>query len=506
MNIPTNYRASAWLLVSVMGIALAQNAAAQEAVSFQGRLVDDGAPVNGTHSLTFRFWQDMSSGSPLGSVTASDVPIQDGLFSANVHVDPNWAIAPGHFWSVAVDGTELSPRIESTAVPRALSATTLDGIVSVEYPEGPNGHPAVVAGSGHTLTPSSPGSTIAGGRSNSVDGLLSRIGGGTANSIVGHYGSIGGGRDNLVDDAYSGTIAGGVQNRVSGDRAFIGGGSLNTATGNRAVTVGGDDNHNAGAFGFLGGGTANQLAGEFASLLGGRNNRVAGDYSVVLGGRDTGVFADYGLAFGSQAIVNHRQSIVFSASDQRVESTAPSQFLIDAPGGVGVNQQSPQDTLDVNGTTRTKVLRITGGSDLAETFPSSGDCTIKPRPGMVLSIDPDNPGALRVTRDSYDRRVAGVYSGANGLGTGMVMGQEGCVLTGHGTGRLPVAMTGRVWVYVDESAGRVAPGDRLTTSGVKPGYAMKVTDNARSVGAVIGKAMTPVDPESGMALVLVNLQ
>jgi hypothetical protein len=125
---------------------------------------------------------------------------------------------------------------------------------------------------------------------------------------------------------------------------------------------------------------------------------------------------------------------------------------------------------------------------------------------MVLSIDPDHPGALRVATEAYDPRVAGVYSGGNGLPTGMIMGKEGCDLTAPGEDRLPLAMTGRVWVYADESNGAIVPGDRLTTSGLKPGHAMKVTDAARADGSVIGKAMTRVDVSTGMVLVLVNLQ
>lgn len=161
-----------------------------------------------------------------------------------------------------------------------------------------------------------------------------------------------------------------------------------------------------------------------------------------------------------------------------------------------------------NGRTEMRVLSITGGADLAEHFAvSPAESTeLAPKPGMVLSIDPDHPGALRVATDAYDTRVAGVYSGGNGLPTGMIMGKQGCVLTAPGEDKLPLAMTGRVWVYADESNGVITPGDRLTTSGHKPGHAMKATEAARADGAVIGKAMTGVDAKTGMVLVLVNLQ
>jgi hypothetical protein len=73
-------------------------------------------------------------------------------------------------------------------------------------------------------------------------------------------------------------------------------------------------------------------------------------------------------------------------------------------------------------------------------------------------------------------------------------------------GRHPVALTGRVYAYVDADAGGpVAPGDLLTTAD-EPGHAQRVSDHARASGAVIGKAMTALEKGKGLVLVLVNLQ
>jgi hypothetical protein len=67
-------------------------------------------------------------------------------------------------------------------------------------------------------------------------------------------------------------------------------------------------------------------------------------------------------------------------------------------------------------------------------------------------------------------------------------------------------MTGRVWVYVDASSRAVEPGDLLTTA-ERPGYAMVVRDYRKAQGAIIGKAMTGLKRgETGMVLVVVNLQ
>ncbi|MFH1111344.1 MAG: hypothetical protein V1790_19425 [Planctomycetota bacterium] len=142
------------------------------------------------------------------------------------------------------------------------------------------------------------------------------------------------------------------------------------------------------------------------------------------------------------------------------------------------------------------VLEITGGGDLAEKFPVSE----KVEAGMVVEIDPNNPGQLRLARGVYNRRVAGVVSGANGLSAGAILGN----LPGSENSP-PIALTGRVWVHCDASNGAIQPGDLLTTSDT-PGHAMKATDHSKAQGAVLGKAMTSLSESRGLVLVLVTLQ
>jgi len=72
-------------------------------------------------------------------------------------------------------------------------------------------------------------------------------------------------------------------------------------------------------------------------------------------------------------------------------------------------------------------------------------------------------------------------------------------------GNHPVALTGRVWCYVDAETAPVVPGDLLTTSDV-PGHAMKAMDHAQAQGAIVGKAMTRLNHGRGLVLVLVSLQ
>jgi hypothetical protein len=149
-----------------------------------------------------------------------------------------------------------------------------------------------------------------------------------------------------------------------------------------------------------------------------------------------------------------------------------------------------------DGTVAVKVLEITG-ADLAEKFPTTETL----EPGTVVEIDPDNPGQLRKARGAYNKRVAGVVAGANGLSKGIILGN----LEGS-ENHTPIAMSGRVWVHADATHEAIEPGDLLTTSDT-PGHAMKASDPSRAHGAVLGKAMTRLEKgKTGMVLVLVNLQ
>jgi hypothetical protein len=168
------------------------------------------------------------------------------------------------------------------------------------------------------------------------------------------------------------------------------------------------------------------------------------------------------------------------------------------PGGTRGSAPPPVTILE-NGTLQTSVLQIFGGGDLAEPFEISQADSIQP--GLVVAIDPDQPGHLRIADRAYDRTVAGIISGANGINPGLTMKQAGSVADGAH----PVSLTGRVYCWADASYGPIAPGDLLTTSDT-PGHAMKVTDHTKAQGAIIGKAMTKLERGKGLVLVLVTLQ
>ena len=181
-------------------------------------------------------------------------------------------------------------------------------------------------------------------------------------------------------------------------------------------------------------------------------------------------------------------------------------YIQDDTHNVGIGTSQPQYKLDVNGITRTSLLLITGGADFAENFevnvtPTSESITPKVEAGMVVSLDSSNPGQLILSTQAYDRRVAGIISGAGGVKPGMVMNQEGTMADG----KHPVALSGRVYCWADASQVAIEVGDLLTTSST-PGHAMKAVDGVKAQGAIIGKAMTGLKEGKGLVLVLVTLQ
>jgi hypothetical protein len=137
-------------------------------------------------------------------------------------------------------------------------------------------------------------------------------------------------------------------------------------------------------------------------------------------------------------------------------------------------------------------IKLTGG-DAAEDFELDDAVPA----GTVMVIGPD--GRLAPSREPYDRRVAGVISGAGSCKPGLLLGAggEGC--------RQPVALAGRVFCLADAAPRPIAVGDLLTTSPT-PGHAMKAHDPKAAFGAVLGKSLGSLSTGLGLIPILVALQ
>lgn len=242
-----------------------------------------------------------------------------------------------------------------------------------------------------------------------------------------------------------------------------------------------------------------RLRGDTGGDLGGQLDlfRSDGVLAIQLDGEDNGVTGGPGggvvLLYNEVGV----EKVAIRAQETGDVAQGAAVYLRNGAGAVTIELDASQGTSG-EGWIVTDVIQINGGSDIAEPFPFTETDEIDD--GSVVVIDEENPGALTLSDQPYDRRVAGIVSGAGGVKPGLTLSQRGTLDEGRN-----VALGGRVYVKATVSNGPIKPGDMLTTSGTA-GYAMRVSDYGRAQGAVIGKAMSSLDEGTGLVLVLVSLQ
>ena len=163
------------------------------------------------------------------------------------------------------------------------------------------------------------------------------------------------------------------------------------------------------------------------------------------------------------------------------------------PGVYGKGKLAAHFDGDVEVTTDIRLLN----ADCAEDFDISG--TEEILAGTVMVIDP--AGALQPCCDAYDKRVAGVVSGAGTYKPAIILDKH----PNAAATRLPIALLGKVYCRVEAILAPIEVGDLLTTSSVG-GHAMKAVDPLRAFGAVIGKALRPLRQGTGLIPILISLQ
>jgi hypothetical protein len=226
-------------------------------------------------------------------------------------------------------------------------------------------------------------------------------------------------------------------------------------------------------------------AGEGPGVLGVANNNGVEGRSIGTKGF-AGVFGD---SVGGPGVSAHSANSV--GVDAKTDHGPAALRAVHAEGGVaGLFGGDVRITLDlvVGGDVQL------AGADLAEQFGVVG--AVAPEPGSVVVLAGGDHVA--VSSEPYDRRVAGIVSGAGDYRPGIVLDRR----SDHG--RCPLALSGKVWCKVDADSAPVEVGDMLTTSAT-PGHAMKAIDPARAFGAVIGKALAGLESGRGLVPVLVAL-
>jgi hypothetical protein len=139
---------------------------------------------------------------------------------------------------------------------------------------------------------------------------------------------------------------------------------------------------------------------------------------------------------------------------------------------------------------------ILANADCAEDFSVVDFGSAEPGTVMVIT----ESGTLTPCEQAYDKRVAGVVSGAGNYKPAMVLDHDEKL-----DNRRPLALLGKVFCKVDATSSPIKVGDLLTTSDT-PGHAMKAQNHAQAFGSVIGKALRPLAEGRGILPILIALQ
>lgn len=179
-----------------------------------------------------------------------------------------------------------------------------------------------------------------------------------------------------------------------------------------------------------------------------------------------------------------------SSGDLRVEGTTSLGGLTTLDGDAKVN-----GNVDIRGDLNMSSTGDIVLGDLAEGFSTEGEII---EPGTVVVLN--QLGLVRASDEAYDKRVAGVVSGAGDYRPAIVLDKQRWQ-----TSRSPIALVGKVCCKVDAQYSPIEIGDLLTTSPTL-GHAMKAADPLKAFGSVIGKALRPLAAGQALIPILIALQ
>ncbi|MCX7688828.1 MAG: hypothetical protein N2045_12750 [Fimbriimonadales bacterium] len=482
-----------WILL--FGLLTPLALACAQPFTYQGLLKDGGNPANGNYQMTFRLFNAATGGTALGTVGPLTVPVNNGLFSVELNFPASIWNGETRYLEIQVGSTVLTPRVKINPTPYASTLRMFesgtnnpDRMVIAHSPPFTNwglqyqdvgdkfnflagGTPVMTVDLGTQCVGINNSSPIAPlSFANALGNKIAFWG----NPDATQYGiGLQSGLLQIYCDTSAASIAFGRGNSAAFTEVMriTGGGNVGIGTNNPAARLD------------IAGGAWDTSTTEGDLRIGNAAYRLKMGISTGGGGAGHATIAAQGganlLSLGAGTTLATQRTLTITGA-----------------GNVGIGTISPATTLHVEGTARVRVLEITG-ADFAEKFPTTDEV----QPGMVVEIDPDNPGNLRLARGAYNKRVAGIVAGANGLSKGIVLGN-----TEGSENHTPIAISGRVWVYADATEQAIEPGDFLTTA-ERPGYAMKAIDLQKAQGAILGKAMTRLERgKTGFVLVLVNLQ
>lgn len=515
------------------------NGGAPTVIVFQGRLTDDSnQPVNGTLSMVFALYAQAEGGTAPWTETHSAITVTDGLFRAylgeTVALSSEVLNDTPYLGLTVGSDSEMTPRQRLGSVPYArtlapgavISGSVSGPLVTIINPldasESGNGTALSVqstAGSGPTLLvrldsadgpPYAFASAIYARRESSIGawatiqatnystwpGLAANSTDGTA--LVGLAGDPGTG-GNPAGGPFSPELIDLLVDTGAGvlGQSTIGPGGYFTATNTGLYATSVDGPALEAYLGITGGGSHG-----FNHTISAINNSTWGFAAVFgqNGGGSTNMAGPgvYGRSESGSGVLGEAGRMPGQPMPDALKSVQANT----GPGVMGYSTIGPgvyawstiTHSLVVSGTARITGDIIVGGdvitnADVAEHYLAVGTLT----PGDVVVLDPTTLLGVRRADQPYDTSVAGVISTDPAI-----------VLPGPVDG-VPLALIGRVPVKADARYGAIRVGDLLTTSAT-PGHAMRCADRLQCVGAIVGKALEPLDGGTGVILALVTLQ
>ncbi|MBA7517878.1 hypothetical protein ES705_09934 [subsurface metagenome] len=98
-------------------------------INYQGRLIKDNVPVDGTKKMVFSIYPDAVGGSPIWTSGEVDVTVHNGLFRYVLDLSSidNWTAGETLYLEVKIETDILTPREELYAYPYAINSHLLGG-------------------------------------------------------------------------------------------------------------------------------------------------------------------------------------------------------------------------------------------------------------------------------------------------------------------------------------------------------------------------------------------
>lgn len=349
------------LTTLVLGTALHQAMAQGTAFTYQGQLLNNGSPANGTYNLTFNVYTNRTGGDAIASpVTNLATGVSNGLFTVMIDFGPGVFSGADVWLQIAVETnggsgyTTLSPRQPITPAPYSILAETAESANTVLSN-------SVSAGQLDTLAAPANGQVLAFSDGSLVWSNAASGGSGSGWSLTGNAGTSQGtdflgttddtplqlrvnnvlglqlipganNSPNLTVGPFAGAGLGGEGINVFGGSP----GNYNTVYPNYSTVAGGIGNWiNSGQESVIAGGQGNLIGGPYSAICGGYYNTVNGEGGAIPGGFYNLVSGAFGFAAGNGAQATNSGSFVWADnSGGTFASTVNNQFNVRATGGV----------------------------------------------------------------------------------------------------------------------------------------------------------------------------